>query len=244
MVCHGLNCSNTALINAHILPQGFARLIRASKEVELLRIANDGVGRAFPQLGTTDRNLLCADCDRKLGKNDEYAVDVCRKFDPDSPRSNPFEIKSVDTERFSKFILSYLWRASLSATDSYFVVVTFGPYEKLAREIIFGARPISDMPAFKLFVQKLQSDKHDVSRITTAPTRFKFENLNAYNFLLSGYRITAVLDGQELEPEFDGLIINRTNVFRGLYYEFDGSPEHGRLADILAASMRVARGRP
>ena len=62
----------------------------------------------FPQLGETDRNILCAECDGILGKNDEYAVRACREFKADNPNANPFEMVSIDTERFSKFVLSYL----------------------------------------------------------------------------------------------------------------------------------------
>jgi hypothetical protein len=234
--CHGLNCSNTNLINAHILPRGFARLIRATPETELLKIAADGVSRALPQLGETDRSILCADCDGALGKYDGYAVQVCKDFKPDNPQSDPFEINSVDAEQFSKFILSFLWRASISTSGRYCGVITFGwLYEPLTREVIFGPRPIAEIPAFKLFVSKLRSNKHDVNRITTDPIRFKFEKLNAYSFLLAGFRIIAVLDGQEVAPYFDGLIINRTKVFRGGYYEFDGSPENLILAEMMTA---------
>jgi hypothetical protein len=177
--CHGLNCSNQSLINAHILPKGFSRLIRTEPEAELLKVAAGGVGPAYPQLGETDRNILCAECDSTLGKNDGYAVQVCRDFKPDNPGSELFQMKSVDAERFSKFILSFLWRASISASGRYCGVVTFGmQYEPLACEIIFGSRPIADIPAFKLFVMKLRSDKHDVSRTTTDPIRFKFEGLD------------------------------------------------------------------
>jgi hypothetical protein len=234
--CHGLNCSNTSLINAHILPRGFARLIRAEPEAELLKIAADGVRPASPQLGATDRNILCADCDSALGKYDDYAVRACKDFKPDYPNSDLFEMKSIDTEPFSKFILSFLWRASISASGRYCGVVTFGwLYEPLTRKIIFGSCPIGEIPALKLFLSKLRSDMHDVSRITTDPIRFRFEKLNAYSFLLGGFRVIAALDGQELAPHFDALIINRTKVFRGNYYEFDGSPEHLRLAEMVAA---------
>jgi hypothetical protein len=237
MACRGLNCANTKLINAHILPRGFARLIRAEPKAELLKLTADGVGPALPQLGETDRNILCADCDALLGKCDAYAIEVCRSFAPDSPHSDPFEMRSVDTEQFSKFMLSYLWRASISASGRYCGVVTFGwLYEPLAREIIFGSRSLTEIFAFKLFVMRLRSNKHDVTRITTDPIRFKFEKLNAYSFLLCGFRIIAVLDGQELARHFDGLIINRTKVFRGSYYQFDGSPEHLKLVEMLTAN--------
>lgn len=234
--CRGHNCSSTTLINAHILPRGFARLIKAEPGAELLKVATDGVGRAFPQLGETDRGILCAECDGILGKSDGYAVEACRDFKPDNPNSDPFEMKSVDTEQFSKFILSFLWRASISLSGRYFGVVTFGQqYEPLAREVVFGSRPIADIPAFKLFVSRLRSHVHDVTRITIDPIRFRFEKLNAYSFLLGGFRFIAVLDGQELPAHFDGLIINRTGVFRGSYYDFDGSPEQLKLTEMIVA---------
>jgi hypothetical protein len=230
MACRGLNCTNTKLINAHIIPKGFARLIRNGEE-PLLRVAADGVGQAFPVLGEYDPNILCADCDGALGKNDNYAVNVCRDFKADE--GYLFEVKSVDSERFSKFVLSLLWRASVSIRGRFFGVVTFGPYETIAREIIFDKRPIADIPAFKLIVSKLRSDKHDVDRIITDPIRFKFERLNSYSFFLAGFRFLAVLDGQELGSHFDALIINRTKVFRGVFLEFEDLPEFRRLREML-----------
>ena len=201
MACRGHNCSNTKLIGAHIIPRGFAKLIRSDPNVELLKVAGDSVSKAFPQLGETDNEILCADCDGALGKTDGYAVEICRDFKGDD-RADLFEDKSVDAERFSKFILSLLWRASISKSGRYCEVVTFGPYEKVAREIIFGARPLSEMRAFKLIVSRLRSRDHDVSRIITDPVRFKLEKLNAYTFFLNGLRIHAVLDGREVRVVF------------------------------------------
>jgi hypothetical protein len=240
MACRGSNCSNTKLISAHIMPRGFARLIRADPSKELLKVTSGSVSKAFPQLGETDSEILCADCDGVLGKNDDYAVDVCRKFKADD-RAEIFEDKSVDAERFSKFILSLLWRASISKRGRYCQVVTFGPYEKIAREITFGARPISEMLAFKLIVSRLRSRDHDVDRIITDPVRFKLEGLNAYTFFLNGFRVHAVLDGQELQPYFDALIINRTNVFRGTYLEFEALPEFKWLSAAFSTSNMPAK---
>jgi hypothetical protein len=64
-VCHGLNCSSTDLIEAHIIPKGFARLIRGPGPNVALSIQQ--VREAKPQLGEFDKNILCASCDHKLG---------------------------------------------------------------------------------------------------------------------------------------------------------------------------------
>jgi hypothetical protein len=92
------------------------------------------------------------------------------------------------------------------------------------------------MRAFKLIVSKLRSPNHDVDRIITDPIRFKLEKLNAYTFFLGGFRVHAVLDGKELGPEFDALIINRTNVFCGSYLEFETLPEFRRFLEMFAAN--------
>jgi hypothetical protein len=115
-------------------------------------------------------------------------------------------------------------------------VVTFGPYEKIACQIIFGALPLAELRAFKLIVSKLRSPDHDVDRIITDPIRFKLERLNAYTFFLGGFRVHAVLDGQKLGPEFDTLIINRTNVFRGIYLDLESLPEFGKLVEIFSSN--------
>jgi hypothetical protein len=59
--------------------------------------------------------------------------------------------------------------------------------------------------------------------------------LNSYSFILGGFRFTAVLDGQELPAHFDMLMVNRTNVFRGVVLEFEQLPEFARLREIFAA---------
>jgi hypothetical protein len=120
MTCHGLNCTNTKLIRAHIIPAGFGRLINISQK-PLLKFVADRVGEAIPQL-EYDPNILCEDCDNILGKTDEYALDVAKKFKAQKANAegNLFEIEKVDCDRFTKFVLSVIWRASISDRgDSY-----------------------------------------------------------------------------------------------------------------------------
>src|SRR5450432_1749432 len=220
MSCHGLNCTNTKLVKAHIVPAGFGRLIR-SGQGPLLKLATDRVAEAVPQLGDYDTNILCETCDNILGKDDEYALTVCKTFKAKSEKENGdyFELEGIDCERFSKFVLSVIWRASISTRGAFCAVRSLGPYNKIAREIIFGIRPIEDFPQFELVISRFRNRGDDVNGINIYPVRFTFDGLNAYSLVLSGFRIPAKLDKQMLKPEFEKLIINRTKVFRGLFLE-------------------------
>jgi hypothetical protein len=135
MICRGLNCNSGNLIEAHIIPQAFGRLIRGPDAN--VKVTSAKVRQANPQLGEYDANILCEKCDNWLGKNDEYAVDVCRSFNAGQflRDGDVFGMESVDCERFSKFVLSVLWRASISLRPS-FAPVKLGPYEDVVRDIL------------------------------------------------------------------------------------------------------------
>jgi hypothetical protein len=45
MACHGHQCSNTRLIKAHIIPQGFGRLIKTGQG-PLLKATAGGISQA------------------------------------------------------------------------------------------------------------------------------------------------------------------------------------------------------
>jgi hypothetical protein len=139
MICHGLNCNSKKLIEAHIFPQGFARFIRGSDAN--VKLTPERVGQANPQLGEYDAHILCAACDSLLGIDDEYGLEVCRRYEAEhlALGAKLFEMKNVDCERFCKFVLSVLWRASISKRKS-FAVVNLGPYEDVARDVLFGAK--------------------------------------------------------------------------------------------------------
>lgn len=233
MTCHGLNCSNEELIEAHIIPRGFGRLIRKGDGPNI-KIQPDRVREANPQLGEYDPEILCERCDNVLGLDDEYALEVCRGFDSKNGKGRElFEIATVDCQRFFKFILSILWRASVSRRSA-FSSVSLGPrYQDMVRNIIFGALPLSNLQAFELIVSRFKSDHLDPSGINYYPVRWKFMGLNAYSMCLAGFRILAKLDNRGLKPEWEPLIINRTNVFRGTFLTFEECSEFKGLAKIV-----------
>lgn len=150
-VCKGLNCSSTDLIEAHIILKGFARIIRGPGPNMVLSIQQ--VREARPQLGEFDRNILCAACDHKLGFFDDYAIDVCNQFDRKHTRlsNDLFELEGFDGDKFTKFVLAVLWRASISKRST-FKEVSLGPYEDQSRDVLFGAKPLQYLKSFEVLV--------------------------------------------------------------------------------------------
>src|SRR4030095_13891227 len=94
-----------------------------------IRISPENVGPARQQLGEFDSSILCAECDGILGRFDDYVIELCQKFEQLHTKHQPdaFELPQADRELFAKFVLSVLWRASISKRPSV-AVVKLGPY--------------------------------------------------------------------------------------------------------------------
>ena len=163
------------------------------------------------QHGVYDNNLLCATCDEALGDLDNAALDVCRRF-PDGHQiieGDCFVMENVDGDTFAKFILSVLWRASISHRSE-FASVSLGPYEGIAGEIIFGARPLGDIPSYQLMVGRYRPGAgFDPNRNYSAPARSRYLNgLNGWGFSLHGFKIMAKLDKRPLPADLHPAVVN------------------------------------
>jgi hypothetical protein len=242
LVCQGLNCSSTNLIESHIIAKGFARLAR--EQGRNITINEQRVGPVNPQLGYFDRNILCASCDNKLGLYDDYLVDLCRTFAKRHTRLNShlFEMPNVASSIVAKFFLSVLWRASISVRAEH-SAVSLGTFEVRARDIVFGARPLSTLAQFKLIVLRLESDHLDVVRFYTMPQRMKFNGLNGYRMSLNGFRFIAFLDTRPAPVQIKPLILREDNTLRGLFMKFEESDEFRQMV-ALANPMRRLLSRP
>ena len=237
MICHGPNCTSENLIDAHIIPKSFGRFIRGPDAN--VKLTPEKVSQANPQLGEYDPDILCASCDGILGLDDEYAVDVCRRFAAEhlDVGHGLFEFPGADGMRFSKFILSVLWRASISRRPS-FASVDLGPYQDKARDVLFGTKPLSNLRAFEVLVQRYRSDGIDATKLYFHPVREPFGGLNAYGFGLAGFRIVAKLDNRPLPQGYGPVVINRSGVFRGMFVRLEDCSEFASIADIVRKNER------
>lgn len=130
------------------------------------------------QHGVFDPKILCNDCDNKIGKYDDYALDICRRFpaehirccDSNFEMDNTFEMDNVDGDMFATFVLSVLWRASITSRPE-FQKVTLGNYESNACAVIFGVTPLSSMASYQLLLGRYTSAIIQSERNYTAPSR-------------------------------------------------------------------------
>jgi hypothetical protein len=234
--CRGPNCKSTELIKAHIIPAGFGRLIKG--DGPNMTVSLEKVSTAKAQLGEFDPGILCKDCDHALGIFDDYAVEVCESFERKHRRlpDRLFEMDNFDGDKFAKFVLAVLWRASISKRKS-FSQVALGPYENTARDVLFGRMALQQLHAFEVLVQRYESEHIDLKGIYSLPVRSPFGELNAYGFSLTGFRILAKLDNRPINQQFRPFTINGNNILRGFFIEFEKTQEWTKIKEIAGRHL-------
>ena len=245
MQCHGYKCEKTALINAHIIPRGFARDMKGDSKHNLLISTSWGVRPS--QHGIYDNDILCACCDGKLGKLDDFALDVSRRF-PSEHRivkregRDWFELENVNTERFATFLLSVIWRTSI-CTRPEFARLSLGSYEDLACEVIFGAKGLSQIPSYQLIVARYQQagTSFNPADNYSFPAPFKEGSLNVWRFSLNGFLIIAKIDKRPLPANLEWASLKSSNMLTGPMQDFFATAEGKAVKQIRATHPYPAK---
>lgn len=236
--CRGYQCTSADLIEAHIIARVFAKDVRGAHRHNLL-ISRDNVRQT--QLGVFDRGILCSTCDGKLGKLDNYTASVCRCFPSRHTirADGLFEMTNVDGSRFATFVLSVLWRASIS-TRPEVAKVSLGSYEDRVREVIFGAKPLSAIPEYELFVERYYrriGQQFNPARNYTLPARMT-TRLTGWYFGLNGFRILAKL--APWPAQYVGQPVNGNNRLVGSFVDYESTTEgQAMIANKRAENLRV-----
>ena len=231
--CHGLGCTSTKLIKAHIIGISFARDIRAGGSVNILEITPERTHEPKHQLGQFDSDILCKKCDGILGEFEDYGSEICRNFGRDHVKigNSDFELRNFDGDRFAKSVLAILWKASISKRPIS-EAVALGPYEDKARDVLFGAKSLNALP-YLLFVQRYQSDKTDPTQFYFYPVRYK---TGVYGLGLAGFKLTATFGNKgylipgRSSRDLSQLAVNGKNVLRGTYIKLETDPDIHKLA--------------
>jgi hypothetical protein len=235
-VCRGYQCISADLINAHIVPRGFARDIKGDYPHNF-KISLD---KAHPtQHGVYDANILCESCDGKLGKLDNYALGVCRRFPREhvDTRDGGWEMANVHGDQFATFVLSMLWRASITSRVE-FRKVSLGLYEDPVCKVIFGITPLSNLAAYQLLLARYEARPNfNPERNYTSPAPLTMEGANGWAFALHGFRVIAKLNRRPLPPGFELIVVNGNTKLNGPYVNYDSTPEGRAMVEMKKADL-------
>lgn len=106
------------------------------------------IGSKIRQTGAYEAQLLCPECDNELiGKLETYASKALYGGIPLALSNVKYhgglsftQCNEIDYSKFKLFLLSLVWRASVSSLPI-FKTINLGHYEEILRKMIFGGIP-------------------------------------------------------------------------------------------------------
>ncbi len=176
--------THSPLQNSHILPEFvYTHLYDDKHRMHALSL-HEKAPRPYEQKGVREK-LLCRDCETLLSRYERYASTAFDGKKTELPLDRVIIVKDVNYVRFKLFLLSVIWRASISKLE-FFSQVSLGPHENKIRDMILSGDPgPSDMYGVIPFAiiddGKIQSD------LIMQPNRTKLNGHVGYRFIFGGF---------------------------------------------------------
>ncbi len=242
MICRYCN-QETKLIKSHIVPEKFylQALDRTQKNDKLIIIDKRKKYTPASPIGLYDLGILCASCDGKLGVFDNAAQllflkDIQRYKSPDKDLY-VLPLSAFDYQKIKLFIVSVLWRASISTLEAFEAVQLGYKYEKIALDIIKDPSKDDD-DTFAFFVLKFKNKPNlRMDGIFVPPMRNKIDGINSYRFVFAGYVFHIKVDSRKYPPLFHGLCLSSKRDFLII----ETSPENEKFTLEHMNGIRIAR---
>ncbi len=179
---------------SHIIPNFMYKGIFDDKNRLLLVGSEKGIltERGYRQTGEFDNQILRHSCDNvTLGKLDRYAslilYDGYPKIFENRKDNNGMEYTfcgEIDYTKFKLFLLSIVWRASVSKRPL-FKEVQLGPHEDRIRQMIINGDP-GEQFSYPCLIMTYLHLKDFPSDLVGQPSRTRFGGGYIYKFLIGG----------------------------------------------------------
>ena len=209
--CRFCNC-RSSLLKAHIIPEAFFRRLRDRDRPPLLVSGREGQMPKRSPIGVYDKGILCSGCEKQFLSVDSYGTDVIlssfqKYFSPIHIEGKiaAFRSDTLNTKMMLRFLLSLLWRASVS-TQPFYERVLLGPYEDEALGLL--KQPESSIPsAFDAVLSRWEEvgADHLPSRGILNPYRERWDGVNTYRLYLGEVVAYVKVDKRPFSKPFSRL---------------------------------------
>ncbi|MHB1644417.1 MAG: hypothetical protein ACYCS8_17500 [Acidithiobacillus sp.] len=211
------------LCESHIIPKAFFRDAMAGEPACGLNMITPERIEVGKMAGEYER-LLCRGCEEIVGRYDDYGIRFFRRqvgerliaFNGDVVPDDIDLIGKVDLRLLRLFIISVLWRASISSRP-FFDKVDLGPFELVAKQIIRDEITLSDN-LFPFFMNRY-AETDQAKRMLFNPLPTRMGPLRFFNVNIGGFNVAVKVDQRDLRYPHDFIWNTLTEAGVVLVYE-------------------------
>lgn len=229
-------CGNDRnLINAHIIPKSFWKFDKVDGRPLAVFSSRPNWRPQRSQQGEYDDNILCEECDNKLGVFDQHAYEnlVIPIGTPyvKSPQVTALKYNGADGKIVHAFVASLAWRASKSQRN-YFCRINLGPYEDLLRASFEG--DVSAMEFLDCFIAEF--DNRD--GLFLNPQYSRMEGVKFAVFYANRFTFYIKVDKQKTPATYGELIVRAGKPVISVVRSWEGSEQHEAMVKVVKSNPR------
>ena len=228
-----------ASVRAHVIPRSFFIAHIDEDEIpKLVATSKDFYPKKSP-IGVYDPEILCSACEVRFSPYDAYGF---KFFHPAGDLETIFRdtegeaniVRGIDYKLLKLFILSVLWRASVSG-QTFYAGVMLGPYENDIRSLILADNP-GEPQDFPVMVHRFSYPSELIPIL--CPVSSRIYGLNFYQLLLNGFLVLVKVDRQSLPQPLPEIALAPDRPLVILRKDYKGSTEH-RIMVRAAQNVRT-----
>ena len=229
MKCKFCNNEFQKLANSHIIPRSFYRKVRGDGNYSLLLNVDDNEEtQEFKQAGISDTTILCESCERRFSPYDKHgyetlteALETKKKYIDHLGNACAFYVEKADYNVFKLFVLSVLWRASVSS-HYFFKHIKLGSHEEKLRKRIHegdaGAEDDYSILCFHLLGQHYP-------KTILPPFGHRIEGVNFCRLYLPDVGFLIKVDSRPSPSVLKPLVMKPQSSIYLIFQDYFGSPE-------------------
>jgi hypothetical protein len=192
------------LCRSHVIPE-FCFSTLYDKDHRFIEVVSVDEGKVRRGQKGYREKLLCDLCETRLNRLERHAR---RLFvDPLPNRKSPrrIDVTNLDYGRFKLFLMSVLWRASVSSLGM-FRHVTLGPHEERVRRMLQNEDPGSPEEYGCVIIPLLFEGEH-FRDFMVEPTPCKVDGRRCYRFVFFGFVFLVFVSSHGPPPTMTKLLI-------------------------------------
>jgi hypothetical protein len=238
--CRFCEQDKVALAKAHVIPRSFFKRVRGKAKYSTeLRASKKAVTEKFQQAGHYDCEILCEDCERKFTPYDTHGFSVFTKvFENQNIYRDPngFEcaylLPNVDFRLLKLFVLSVLWRASVSRLHFYRNVDLGQRHEDKIKSLI-ASDTIEHADDYQLVSSHQKG--HPYPKVILEPWKRRVEHVNYVQFYLPDVQILVKVDKRPLPDFLRKIMVTPKPPHYMVLFPYKGSDEAAYFEGMKAA---------
>ncbi|MCB6183150.1 hypothetical protein LIN78_06300 [Leeia sp. TBRC 13508] len=243
MLCRLCNTAGK-FSKSHIIPEAFWRELRIGNEAPILISSHENTYPKRRPIGVYDSSILCEKCESTFNDLDSYGIDILlnkrHTYFEEISRKNTIEVgwhsSTIDNHKLLAFLVSILWRASVSS-DEFYAKVQLGPLEELARQVVLN--PESEIPSIFDAVLSIWRDdeiKTSLKKAIMDPFKEKWEGVTAYRFYLGNIVAYIKADQRNFPEKFRKFSIKKAKTTYLIARSYGESHDFEALHETAAKS--------